>query len=549
MHSIKQCVLKTITRQWILTLLILILCICVIVSALLPPYILGLIVDTLSSSTQLSFSIIVLYFLSLVANKVSISARDSVLVIFGQKISHALRSAMMEHYTNTSAQLLSKQESGEVVSRFISDVDQIEQLFSAGIISLFADTLQMLSILYIIFQKTKGLFILLLIILPCVFLYTRYVQKHMLKAESQNRQAIAEANACIPETIHNILTIHNLNKEAYMENKYTTVINKSYTAISKTNFYDAIYSPTIQIIDAITIAIVMALSASHDPMILSFFGMRAGTAVTIFNYTVQIFAPIENIGMEIQTIQSAIACINRINAFLQTPQETKTISTKTAQTNHIISVNHISFAYNKEDILHDTTLTIDKGEHVTLVGRTGAGKTTLFKLILGLYTPQTGSILVCGQDPFTIPPQQRRSIFGYVEQKFHPVIGTIRDQITLYDTSISDEQVTQALALTGLLQTIQSFPNKLDTPCSKELFSQGQWQSLSIARAIVCDPPILMFDEITADLDAEYEKHILETLQQISKNKTILSISHRQNEKSTRIIRVDENRISKEKGA
>lgn len=549
MHNIKQCVLKTITKQWILTLLIIILCIFVILSALLPPYILGLIVDTLSTSSQLSFSIIVIYFLSLVANKVSISARDSVLVIFGQKISHTLRSAMMEHYTTTTAQLLSKQESGEVVSRFISDVDQIEQLFSAGIISLFADTLQMLSILYVIFQKTKGLFFILSITLPCVFFYTRHVQKHMLKAEKQNRQAIAEANAFIPETIHNILTIHNLNKQAYMEDKYTTLINKSYTAISQTNFYDAIYSPTIQIIDAITIAIVMALSATRDPLVLSFFGMQAGTAVTILNYIVQIFAPIENIGMEIQTIQSAIACVQRINTFLQTPQETKIISTQIAQTNHIITVNNISFAYNKEYILQNTSLTIDKGEHVTLVGRTGAGKSTLFKLILGLYTPQTGSIQVCGQDPFTISPQQRRSIFGYVEQKFHPVIGTIRDQITLYDTMISDEQVNQALALTGLLQTVQSFPNKLDTLCSKELFSQGQWQSLSIARAIVCDPPILMFDEITADLDAEYEKHILETLQHISKNKTILSISHRQNEKSTRIIRVQGNRISNEKRA
>ena len=247
----------------------------------------------------------------------------------------------------------------------------------------------------------------------------------MLKAEKQNRQAIAEANAFIPETIHNILTIHNLNKQAYMEDKYTTLINKSYTAISQTNFYDAIYSPTIQIIDAITIAIVMALSATRDPLVLSFFGMQAGTAVTILNYIVQIFAPIENIGMEIQTIQSAI-----------------------------ITVNNISFAYNKEYILQNTSLTIDKGEHVTLVGRTGAGKSTLFKLILGLYTPQTGSIQVCGQDPFTISPQQRRSIFGYVEQKFHPVIGTIRDQITLYDTMISDEQVNQALALTGLLERI-----------------------------------------------------------------------------------------------
>lgn len=515
-----------------------ILCIvlCAILFSLWPPLVLGQLIDDLTLKKELSFSLLLLYFSTLVLSNICLSLRDSLLVVLGQKITHALRSCMMEKQIHLDMNTLSKQEPGNLVSRFISDVDQVELLFTSGIVSLFADALQMISIFVVIYKKTKGLFIVLLCMLPIIYLFTRHVQKQMLQAESENRRAVSLANAFIPQTIHNLLTIHNLHVEDYMKEQYNTFIDKGYKALNRTNFYDAIYSPVILILNAIVIAIVMILSASGNKTILYFFGMSAGSAVAIMNYVTQIFSPIESIGMEIQTIQSALAGVIRINEFLALPEKKKYDLHQMDYTKKdvAIEISNMSFGYDKKDIFNHYDLTIQKGDHITLQGRTGAGKSTLFKLILGLYEPKEGEILVCGINPYTLDFHQRRKIFGYVEQKFHPVLGNIKDQITLFDSSISDEQVMNALKLTGLDTAISSIYD----PCKEEMFSQGQWQILSIARAIVCDPPILMLDEITSDLDVVYEKGILDTLVHVSKNRTVISISHRNSAQFGKVIKI-----------
>lgn len=539
-HNIFAVVTDTMIHRWFLTLLIVLSVAGSVAFSLIPPLLLGRIVDTLTSDNGISFSMLLLYFLSLALMCACLSFRDSILVVFGQKITHALRSTMMDHYIHLDTGTLSRMESGSVVSRFISDVDQVELLFTSGIISLFADACQMISILVILFMKTRGLFYLFAMILPFLFLYTRHVQKRMLISESENRKAVSEANSFIPESIHNILTIHNLNKESYMEEHYDTYINHGYEALNRTNFYDSIYSPVILSINALTVVAVMLLASTGNTQILALFGMSAGSAVTIINYISQIFTPIESIGMEIQTIQSAIAGVIRINDFLSLPQRTEyePIEAQYKDNETAVDISHLSFGYDEKEILHNFSLQIRKGEHITLQGRTGAGKSTLFRLILGLYKPDQGTIHVSGIDPYRLSDSQRRHIFGYVEQKFHPVIGNIRDQITLYDSSISDEQVIQALKLTGLASTVISFPEGLDTTCQHDLFSQGQWQILSITRAIVCNPSILMLDEITADLDAEYEKEIIDTLTRVSVNRTVISISHRHNASFGRSVQI-----------
>ena len=547
-HKVLSIVTETLIRKWFLTLLIILSVAGSVAFSLIPPLLLGRIVDTLTANAGISFSLLFLYFLSLVLMCVCLSFRDSILVVFGQKITHALRSTMMEHYIHLDTGTLSTMESGSVVSSFISDVDQVELIFTSGIISLFADACQMISILVILFMKTRGLFCLLAVILPFLFLYTRHVQKRMLTSESENRKAVSEANSFIPESIHNILTIHNLNKESYMEEHYDMYINHGYEALNRTNFYDSIYSPVILSINAMTVAVVMLLASTGDAHILAFFGMSAGSAVTIMNYISQIFTPIESIGMEIQTIQSAVAGVIRINDFLSLPERAayEPVEARYGNSDVAVDIQNLSFGYDEKEILHDFSLKIRKGEHVTLQGRTGAGKSTLFRLILGLYEPGQGTVRVSGIDPYRLSDSQRRRIFGYVEQKFHPVIGNIRDQITLYDLSISDEQVIQALKLTGLDSTVLSFPDGLDTPCRQELFSQGQWQILSITRAIVCNPSILMLDEITADLDAEYEKEIIDTLTRVAVNRTVISISHRHNAAFGRSVQIgmDETAVS-----
>ena len=544
--SVGKVILNTIKEKWLLTAGIAITVVGAIVMALFPPLILAKIIDTITSGTMPTFYMVLLYFGFLLITGLMESARETFLTVFGQKITHSLRSALMYKYSCLTTSGLTSQEPGTVVSRFVGDADTVENLFTSGIISMFADACKIISIATVIWFKNKGLSIVLLVILPFLFVFTRIIQKNMLAAQIENRRAVGRASGHVPETLHNIRTIHTLDKENYMAQRYDEYICESYTAIEKNNFYDAVYSPVILILNAIVVAVVMLFSASDNQSVLTFFGMSAGTAVAVINYISQIFAPVENLGMEIQTIQSAIAGVHRINEFFELDEfsvkKDSFITEDTAMeadTDVLVDFNNVTFSYDDDkNVVENLSFSIKKGEHVTLSGRTGAGKSTIFKLLLGLYDPDNGSVLIAGQKATAIPDSEKRKVYGYVEQTFHMVPGTVKDQITLYDTLITDEDVIEAAKTAGLHDAIMELENGYDTICKPEDFSQGQWQLLSIARAAAAKPELLLLDEITANLDADTEKNVLDALNRVSKNRTVISISHRTNAKMGRIIEI-----------
>ena len=545
--------MRTVQRQKLLSLGIVLAVVGAIVTALLSPWILGSIVDSITGGNNVPVTLIVLYFAFTVLTGLTESLRESLLTVFGQKITHALRGSLMEKYTRLTAQELTRQEPGTVVSRFVGDVDTVENLFTSGIISMFADACKIVSILVVIRMKNAGLALVLLVLLPFLYWFTRTVQKNMLKAQIENRQAVGRAYGHVPETLHNIRTIHTLGKERYMEQRYDEYIAESYRAVDRTNFYDAIYSPVILILNAVVVAVVMLFSASGNAKVLTLFGMSAGTAVAVINYISQIFTPVESLGMEIQTIQSAIAGVHRINEFyeleelpehVQNQKETcenaeaaeKAAATNAASDSAFVELQHVDFGYDDREILHDLSFAVRTGEQVTLSGRTGAGKSTIFKLLLGLYEPQNGKVLIQGLETAKIPDAEKRSLYGYVEQTFHRVPGTVRDQITLYDERFTQEEVREAAKIAGLDTTIEQLEKGYDTPCTPEIFSRGQWQLLSIARAAVAKPKLLLLDEITANLDAQTEEEVLQALKRASEGRTVISISHRVNAETGRVI-------------
>ena len=541
--NVRSVIRQTVTGYAGLSLGILLAVAGAIVTALLPPWILGSIVDTITTGNAVPVALVILYFAFTVLTGLTESLREGLLTVFGQKITHALRSSMMEKYTNLTAGELTKQEPGTIVSRFVGDVDTVENLFTSGIISMFADACKIISILVVIWLKNRGLAIVLLILLPFLYWFTRTVQKNMLKAQIENRCAVGRASGHVPETLHNIRTIHTLGKERYMEERYDEYIAESYRAVDRTNFYDAIYSPVILILNAIVVAVVMLFSASGNAKVLTLFGMSAGTAVAVINYISQIFTPVESLGMEIQTIQSAIAGVHRINEFYaleELPERVRNLETPvvTEEETPFVELQNVTFAYEDDSrkILHHLSFKVYPGEQVTLSGRTGAGKSTVFKLLLGLYQPGEGKVLIQGRDAFQIPENEKRSLYGYVEQTFHRVPGTVKDQITLYDDSFTMEEVREAARIAGLDATIEQLEKGYDTLCTSEIFSQGQWQLLSIARAAVAKPKLLLLDEITANLDAQTEEEVLQALKRASKGRTVISISHRVNAETGRII-------------
>lgn len=588
-----------------------------ILLSLVPPMILARIIDGLTTKRMAGFGWIMAYFGLLALTGLMESAREGLLIIFGQKMTHTLRSGLMEKLVHLKADDLSRQEPGSVVSRFVGDVDTVENLFTSGIVSMFADVCRIVSILVVIWFKNRGLSMILLILLPFLLVFTRYVQKNMLISQLQNRKAVSRASGHVPETLRNIRTIHCLSRESYMERKYDEYLGDSYRAMERTNFYDAVYSPVVLILNAIVVACVMLLSASGSPRVLTLFGMSAGTAVAVMNYISQIFTPVESLGMEIQTIQSAVAGIHRINEFLSIeelpereellereelpekeelpaieelsekeelpkreelsgkeellereelpsmedlsgkeelpkreelpeleelskkewiPEGNRFPEQRKENGEAFVEFRDVTFGYDERKILKQLSFQVKQGERVTLMGRTGAGKSTILKLLLGLYEPQEGEVRIQGIAASNIPDGDKRRIFGYVEQSFHMVPGSVKDQITLFDPVITDQAVKNVASLTGLQDTIEALPDGYDTICTPELFSQGQWQLLSIARAAVASPRLLLLDEITANLDAETEKEVLQALKRVSGERTVISISHRTSAEMGRVI-------------
>ena len=497
-----------------------------VVASLLPPLLLARIIDGLTAGIPLTFVAVLLYFGSLALEGVLSSAQESLLVLFGQKMTHALRSEMSQKLTRLPASTLVDQNPGEVAACFSGDVDTVEVLFTSGIISMVADACRILSIMAVIAVKITGLALILLLVLPLFAVFTRHVQKRMLAAQLDHRRAVAAVSGQVPETLHNIRTIRALGLETYMERRYDRCIGDSYAAMEHTNFYDAIYSPVVLALNAVVVGIVMLLSASGNATILTLFGMSVGTSVAVINYISRVFAPIESLGMEIQTIQSAMAGVKRMDAFLDQPERAIPAAREKAARGDVV-LSHVTFGYGEKHVLNDFSMTVKQGEQVTLIGRTGAGKSTVFKLLLGLYQPEAGAVTIGGVNVSDITDQERRTCIGCVEQHFSRVPGTVLEQITLGDPRITEEMAKKAARLAGIDAAIQTLPDGYDTVCTDGMFSQGEWQLLSIARAAAADPAVLLLDEITANLDAETEARVLEALRRASAGRTVLSVSHR----------------------
>ena len=510
-----------------LSILLVITIVLSILFSLLPPLVLEEIVDTLTAGNRILLSMAVGYFSIVAVSGLLDAAKESLITAFGQKVTHQIRSAMSEKLNRLPASYFIEREPGVTASRFVNDVNTVDNLFTSGIISMAADLCKLISILIIIFTKSIGLGLLLLVVTPLLFWLTRQFQKRMLKAQMENRVAVGRTNQQIPETLKNMRTVRVLHQEKYMLNRYGDTIEQGYRAQERSNFYDAIYSPIVVSVSSLLIGIVMAASAQSGAVQV-FFGMTAGTAAAVIAYVSSFFSPLESIGMEIQNVQSAVAGVQRINEFLREPEPAKNQDQDRAE-NIAVQISDLCFRYHDRDreIFQNFNLSVTEGESVILAGRTGAGKSTLVKLIAGLYQPQQGSVRVFGRPPESLSEQEKRRWFGYVEQQFHMVSGTVGDQVSLFDPLVSDAHIRHALDMVGLGEIVGHLPEGIHTPCTESLFSQGQFQLLAIARAVVLDPKILLLDEITANLDAQTEAMVLSALRTASRDRTVISVSHR----------------------
>lgn len=522
-------IIKDFIRENIwLSIALILTVILVVLSSLIPPQILKHIVDnylTKGLGDRLLKLALIYFFVLLIIGLLDF-IKEGLLTICGQKITRKLRSTMMKKKSFLSAEYFSLNETGSIVSRYTNDVEAIQSLFTNGIVSMIINVFKIIGIVVSIWIFSAGLGAIVVCVIPFIFIITRLFQKKMLKAQMENRILIAKVNNHIPESIKNIEMIKSFSKEKYMESKYKEFLQNSYESMEKVNFYDSVFSPIILIIRAVVIAIMVILCSDS----ISALGISVGMVAAAIELISNIFSPIENLGMELQSIQQAISGVKRVNEFLSEDEivdKNTNFDIKNLKGYEIVFEN-ISFCYKGSPmILKDMSFKITNKENVTFVGRTGAGKSTLFKLILGLLEPTEGRVIIDGVDIKLIPNSEKRKLFGYVEQSFHFVKGTIKEQITLGDNNISDEDVEKVVKFVGLHEYIMNLENGYNTVVEKNLFSQGQSQLLSIARAMVANPPIMLLDEITANLDSETEENIIKVLQEAVSKRTLLSISHR----------------------
>ena len=472
----------------------------------------------------------------------------------GQKMIHLLRYDMVEKSHHLKSDYFRHNGTGVMVSRIIDDVYSIENLFTDGIVSLIVSLLKILSILVSIFIFSWLLGIIVLVCIPIIFITTKFFRDSLLKHQLKQRKIINKETNNLSESIDNNVTLNNLSKKDYREKEFNNQLLEERKERKKTAYYDSIFSPIIMSIRALVIAlvtIIVALSIKDNSAIA---GLTAGTFVASISLISNIFSPIQELGQEIQTMQEGVSGIKRVKDYMNLEEdETKDYSIKAENVlsnmqEVIIEFKDLSFRYSDgTELIYDKANgKINLYDKISIIGRTGAGKTTLFYLLLSILTPANGCITINGYDALKIPNSEKRKIFGYVEQGFEEIDGTILDQITLKDNNIPLEKVREAMKTVFLDDVVMSkIKDGYNAKFKKEDFSRGQLQLLSLARALVFDPPILLLDEISANLDSETEKNLIEALEKVGKKKTMISISHRLSDQLgfNKIIRVENGKM------
>lgn len=526
-HPVRAVFVTCMREHALLTVVLIAVIVASIVLALLPPYILGLIVDELVAKNASVLTLAILYVAAVFGQGLAGAGQEAAIAVFGQKVTHKLRSAMAAKLDRLPAAYFHEHDAGAISARIVNDVDAIEALFASGIVGMITDVFQVIGIVIAIFLESTGLGILALIALPVVALWTRWIQKTTREARRDARSAIARESAQIPETLRCLRMVQLMGAERFMEGRYGKAVDDGFAAQTRSNFCDAVYSPVVISLSSLVIALMMGLAGSGGAW-AAFFGVSVGGAVTAINYVGNVFTPISDIGMEIQSIQDAGAAISRIGELLEAPEEKLPEKTGAEDRQAAVALSHVTFGYKKDvPVLEDFSLSVAPGERVTLMGRTGAGKSTVLNLVMGLYQPDSGTVSVFGEPAGSFAADERRKTLGYVEQGFRRIQGTVLDELTLGDPRVTEEQAKAALEHVGLWESVLALPEGLATPCTQGTFSEGQFQLLGIARAIVFDPPLLLLDEVTSHLDPATEAQVLSALDAAAEGRTTISVSHR----------------------
>ncbi len=540
-----------------LSFLLLLTILCSSLSSLLPPLILRQRIDnvflsSLSKQDHLLLFSSLTYFLSYLLISLFDILNSVLIDYFGSKLIYSLRLDRRKKRHVLPASYFRRNGSGRISSRIRDDVSSLESLFSDGLISLLVSLLKIISILVSVFLFSYLLGLLLLVSIPLVFLLTMFFRKRRLLEQLAVRKKENRIANGLSESLSSFQTLENLNKEEYAKENLDSLLVDNRKLRDRSAIYDALFSPLVRLLRAIRIAIVTFLVVSFKDT-SSLFGLSVGTFAASLTMISNLFAPIQELGQEIQVRQEGTSGAKRARDFLNLPERKKFSGKRNpllldASLPPVIEAKNLSFSYQdgKEPVFSSSSFVLQGKERVLLLGRTGAGKTTLFRMLLGREYPTHGSLTLNGQDIFDLDDNRKKKVFGYVTQGFLSVPGTILDQITLHDKSVSLSEARKARQECFLDEYVRKeIDGGYSAHFDSSLFSQGQLELLSLARALVHNPKILLLDELSSSIDTLTEKRLLSALDKAGKGRRRISITHRYSSllAFNRALRIEEGKI------
>lgn len=518
---------------------------------LVPPLLVKKIVDAhlaLAQSEGLLF-IATLYLGATAAVQVMGFITEYLTATIAQGVLRRLRVHLFAHLQTLPLSYYDRTPLGEIISRCTADVETVSTLFTTAAAGAVASSgggasgtsgatvLMGVVRLATIAVAMSALSLLLslvaaLAVVPVV-LVTRYFQVRVRDAERASRQAVGLQNTHLQETLGGVEVIRALGSEAAFIARFRAALRDGLDAYNRATVYSALYVPMMVILSALAMALVLWVGVVGQDM-LAALDISLGTLTAFVLLLQRFFVPIMTMGNEWQTVQAALAGLERIFQVLAFPSaepEPRSPRQPRYRNNVAIEMQEVFFGYlPNHPVLRGVSLAVQPGEHIVLVGRTGAGKSSVLHLLGGLYAPWSGTIRVCDGDPASLTDEQRRHAMGVVLQVVQLFRGTVLDNLTLGDGSVSREAIARATAIAGADTFIEALPQGYDTLLgSGTQLSAGQRQLLALARALVWDPAVLLLDEATAAVDSASEAVFQAALRTavMGSGRAVLTVAHR----------------------
>ena len=424
--------------------------------------------------------------------------------LMGQYIMYDLRKQIFGHLQKLDIQFFDRNPVGRLMTRVTTDVDALNEMFTAGFVSIFGDIFVLLGIVGMLFWMNWRMALVLFSIIPLIVLVSAWFRRGARLTYRQTRARIAAINAFLQEHISGMSTVQLFNREADEAQKFEGLNARHRDANIDSIFYYSIFYPVVELIETIGLALIVWYGGGQVIR-----GMLSiGTLIAFFQYAQRFYEPISDLSEKYNILQAAMAASERIFKTLDTPPRILDEGTLEADHFESIEFRDVCFAYHEPEwVLKNVSFKVNRGDRVALVGHTGAGKTTVTSLLLRFYEPQRGQILLNGIDIRQYSVTSLRLLFAIVQQDFFLFTGTIAKNISLGDETITPERVREAARRVQADRFIQRLPDGYDSEVKERGagLSVGEKQLLSFARALAFNPPVLVLDEATSSIDTETE--------------------------------------------